>query len=95
MLWDVKRETLGVCSADRCDAGNTPCQRISGSFPPVMHWKHSTGCQPGEGSLYLSSLVEGGEGGSQAGKPQGLAGPAYLTFILEMYQELKAPDGSN
>ena len=61
----------------------------------MRHWKHSTGCGPGEGLLYLSSLVEGGEGGSQAAKPQVPAGPAYLTFIPEMYQELKAPDGYN
>ena len=32
-----------ILSADRCDAGNTPCQRISGSFLPVRHWKHSAG----------------------------------------------------
>ena len=41
------------------------------------------------------ALIEGGEGESQAGKPQGLAGPAYLTVIPELYQELEAPDGSN
>lgn len=72
-----------------------PARGCFGSLPQVGHLKHSAGCESEEGSLCLSSLMGGGEGGSQAGEPQDTAGSAYLTVFPKMCQALEAPDGSN